>query len=128
MSAESSLLARLLLKHEVEDFLYREADLLDERRYEEWLDLFTEDAHYWMPLRRNVPREKPEREIRPERVLALGTERDGYVNTTHRQAADARLVFVVCAIHIRRDVRHGSDPLQTPSRTRCDERTRRWIL
>ncbi len=63
MSAESSLLARLLLKHEVEDFLYREADLLDERRYEEWLDLFTEDAHYWMPLRRNVPREKPEREF-----------------------------------------------------------------
>jgi 3-phenylpropionate/cinnamic acid dioxygenase small subunit len=63
VSAESSLLARLLLKQEVEDFLYREADLLDERRYEEWLDLFTEDAHYWMPLRRNVPRDKPEREF-----------------------------------------------------------------
>ena len=63
VSAQSSLLARLLLKQEVEDFLYREADLLDERRYEEWLDLFTEDAHYWMPLRRNVPRDKPEREF-----------------------------------------------------------------
>jgi 3-phenylpropionate/cinnamic acid dioxygenase small subunit len=63
VSSESSLLARLLLKQEVEDFLYREADLLDERRYEEWLDLFTEDAHYWMPLRRNVPRDKPEREF-----------------------------------------------------------------
>jgi 3-phenylpropionate/cinnamic acid dioxygenase small subunit len=63
VSAEPSLLARLLLKQEVEDFLYREADLLDERRYEEWLDLFTEDAHYWMPLRRNVPRDKPEREF-----------------------------------------------------------------
>jgi 3-phenylpropionate/cinnamic acid dioxygenase small subunit len=28
-------LARLLLKQEIEDFLYREADLLDERRYED---------------------------------------------------------------------------------------------
>jgi 3-phenylpropionate/cinnamic acid dioxygenase small subunit len=63
VSAGSPDLGRLLLKHEVEDFLYREADLLDERRYEEWLDLFTEDARYWMPMRRNVPGDEPEREF-----------------------------------------------------------------
>ena len=34
----------------IEEFLYLEAALLDERRYEEWLDLFTEDAHYWIPM------------------------------------------------------------------------------
>jgi 3-phenylpropionate/cinnamic acid dioxygenase small subunit len=45
---------RLLLVREIEEFLYREAELLDERRFDEWLDLFTEDARYWMPLRRNV--------------------------------------------------------------------------
>jgi 3-phenylpropionate/cinnamic acid dioxygenase small subunit len=56
-------LARLLLKEEVEAFLYHEAELLDERRYEEWLDLFTEDIHYFMPLRRNVPHDEPEREF-----------------------------------------------------------------
>jgi 3-phenylpropionate/cinnamic acid dioxygenase small subunit len=56
-------LARLLLKEEVEAFLYHEAELLDERRYAEWLDLFTEDAHYFMPLRRNVPHDEPEREF-----------------------------------------------------------------
>jgi len=55
-------LTRLLVKQEVEDFLYHEAELLDERRYEEWLDLFTDDAHYWMPMRRNVPADEPERE------------------------------------------------------------------
>jgi len=32
----------------VERFLYREAQLLDERRFREWLALFTEDVHYWM--------------------------------------------------------------------------------
>ena len=56
-------LAGLLVRHEVQDFLYREAELLDERRYEEWLDLFTEDAHYFMPMRRNVPHDETEREF-----------------------------------------------------------------
>ncbi|MGH7389374.1 MAG: 3-phenylpropionate/cinnamic acid dioxygenase subunit beta [Candidatus Rokuibacteriota bacterium] len=59
-------LDRLLLKQEVEEFLYREAELLDERRYEEWLALFTEDVRYWMPMRRNVPRDQLEREFTRE--------------------------------------------------------------
>lgn len=42
------------LKHEVEEFLYREADLLDERRFDEWLDTLAEDLVYFMPMRRNV--------------------------------------------------------------------------
>ncbi|MGD9883662.1 MAG: aromatic-ring-hydroxylating dioxygenase subunit beta [Reyranella sp.] len=32
------------------DFVVREARLLDQHRLEDWLDLFTEDGHYWMPL------------------------------------------------------------------------------
>lgn len=38
---------------EVEQFLYREARMLDERRFHEWLLLFTDDVRYWMPLRAN---------------------------------------------------------------------------
>src|SRR6201998_1894268 len=41
------------LIREVEQFLYREARLLDERRFHEWLRLFTEDIHYWMGSRSN---------------------------------------------------------------------------
>jgi 3-phenylpropionate/cinnamic acid dioxygenase small subunit len=59
-------LARLLLKEEIESFLYREAELLDDRRYEEWLGLFTDDARYFMPMRRNVPRDELEREFTRE--------------------------------------------------------------
>ena len=33
-----------------EQFLYHEARLLDEQRFEEWLALFTDDATYWVPL------------------------------------------------------------------------------
>ena len=66
MSAESPAVARLLLQREIEEFLYGEAELLDAHRYEEWLDLFTEDVHYWMPMRRNVPHDEPEREYTRE--------------------------------------------------------------
>lgn len=31
-------------------FVVREARLLDEGRYDEWLELFAEDGHYWVPL------------------------------------------------------------------------------
>jgi 3-phenylpropionate/cinnamic acid dioxygenase small subunit len=42
------------LHAEVADFFYREAELIDERRFDEWLDLLTEDLVYFMPQRRNV--------------------------------------------------------------------------
>ena len=38
---------------DVEQFLYREARLLDERRFQEWLALLTDDIHYWMGARTN---------------------------------------------------------------------------
>jgi benzoate/toluate 1,2-dioxygenase beta subunit len=36
-----------------EQFLYHEARLLDTQQLEAWLELFTEDATYWVPLERN---------------------------------------------------------------------------
>ena len=37
----------------VEQFLYHEARLLDTGQLEAWLELFTEDATYWVPLERD---------------------------------------------------------------------------
>lgn len=42
------------LKADMEDFLYAEADLLDERRFRDWLNLLADDITYFMPIRRNV--------------------------------------------------------------------------
>jgi len=39
------------LWYEINAFLTYEARLLDERRFEEWLELFTDDARYWIPVR-----------------------------------------------------------------------------
>lgn len=36
-----------------EELLFAEAELLDERRFDEWLELFTDDAIYWVPARRH---------------------------------------------------------------------------
>lgn len=45
---------RMLLKERVEDFFAHEAELLDDRQFEGWLELFADDARYWMPVARNV--------------------------------------------------------------------------
>ncbi len=47
-------LAYFQLKQQVEDFLYAEAELLDQRQFGEWLDLLADDLVYFMPMRRNV--------------------------------------------------------------------------
>jgi 3-phenylpropionate/cinnamic acid dioxygenase small subunit len=39
----------MLSRSEAEDLLYREARLLDDRRYQEWLAMFDENASYWIP-------------------------------------------------------------------------------
>lgn len=66
MSSAGAGLARLLLKSEVEEFLYYEAELLDERRFAEWLELMADDVRYWMPMRRNVKFGESEREFTRE--------------------------------------------------------------
>ncbi|MGH8246653.1 MAG: aromatic-ring-hydroxylating dioxygenase subunit beta [Gammaproteobacteria bacterium] len=40
---------------ELEEFIYREARLLDEQRWEEWIALFTENGEYWVPAAPDQP-------------------------------------------------------------------------
>ena len=63
MAERDARIDQLLLGQEIADFHYREAELLDERRYREWLDLLADDVRYWMPMRRNVKFGEDEREF-----------------------------------------------------------------
>ena len=56
----------VLLQMEVERFFSIEAELLDERRFDEWLDLLHEDIRYWMPIARNVRFDRPDAEYTRE--------------------------------------------------------------
>jgi 3-phenylpropionate/cinnamic acid dioxygenase small subunit len=42
------------IKQEVEEFLYDEANMLDERRFHEWLETLADDLQYFMPMEFNV--------------------------------------------------------------------------
>lgn len=50
----SGMDAELRLQYEVERFYARESHLLDERKFEEWLDLFTDDYTFRVPIAQNV--------------------------------------------------------------------------
>ncbi len=43
----------LELHHEIAQFLYDEAELLDSRKFGEWLTLLADDLHYYSPIRYN---------------------------------------------------------------------------
>jgi 3-phenylpropionate/cinnamic acid dioxygenase small subunit len=62
----AAALEALFLQAEVERFFGVEAELLDERRFDEWLELLDEDVRYWMPIARNVRFDQPEREYTRE--------------------------------------------------------------
>jgi 3-phenylpropionate/cinnamic acid dioxygenase small subunit len=56
-------LADLVRHHQISQFLYREARLQDEHRFEEWEALWTQDAIYWVPANGD--------DIDPERQMSI---------------------------------------------------------
>ena len=64
---------------ELMQFYICEAWLLDERKFREWLDLFTDDVLYFMPRRKNVPRREAQRELTPLGDLAIFEEDKRYL-------------------------------------------------
>ena len=52
----------LLLQHEVEQLLYREARLLDDWNLDAWLTLYTEDAQYVVPTT-DLPEGDPRKDL-----------------------------------------------------------------
>lgn len=59
------------LWHELMQFYIHEAWLLDDRKFHEWLDLFTDDVFYFMPRRRNVHRKDLHQELTQVGDLAI---------------------------------------------------------
>jgi ethylbenzene dioxygenase beta subunit len=58
---------------DAEEFLYREAELLDDGRFREWLDLLTDDVRYRVPVRQT--RERGESGVSDE-MFHLDEDRD----------------------------------------------------
>lgn len=97
----SAAVSELLLQREIEKVLNLEALLLDERRFEEWLELFSDDLRYWMPTRA----------VRYERDSAHELSRPDEV--AHFDDSKSQLAERV--VRIRSGMAWAEDP---PSRTR----------
>lgn len=61
--SEDDRLKYLCLVREIEDFLCEEIEILDDRKFERWLEFFSEDVRYWMPMRKNMAFRDQERDI-----------------------------------------------------------------
>lgn len=60
---DATVTEQMLTQYQVEKFYNDEAALLDEHRYSEWIKLFADDIHYFMPLRRTMPRRQLHKEF-----------------------------------------------------------------
>ncbi len=69
------------LTREIEAFLYLEADLLDERRFEEWLDLLTDDIRYVVPVQHDV---KDGDDWKPDDVAWFDEGKDTLTQRVHQ--------------------------------------------
>ena len=70
-AAPATVMSRIMLQFEIEQFYYAEAALLDDRRFDEWLALFADEAHYWMPIRRTMTSNELDREFTAPGAMAF---------------------------------------------------------
>ncbi len=86
---------------EAEDLLYQEARFLDERRFEEWLDLYTADARYWMPASWGQQSLAHEVSLMNEDVMTLRTRIMRLLHPrAHAQLPPSRTLHVVTNIRL----------------------------
>ncbi|MGH7966055.1 MAG: aromatic-ring-hydroxylating dioxygenase subunit beta [Candidatus Binatia bacterium] len=91
-------------RQQIEDFLYREARLMDEHAYDEWLSLWTDDALYWVPS--NHDDSDPMRE-----VSIIYDNRVGLENrttrlksgTAHAQDPKSRLRRIISNVEVHEE-------------------------
>ena len=95
------------------EFVYREARLIDEKRFDEWYDLYADDCRYWMPLMRSQPQGAAHTSLFDEDKLMLKLRIERLRNPKSYSQA-----FPSWCQHI----------LQTPSVESRDEQTKIVVL
>ena len=92
------------LQHEVEQLLFHEAELIDQRRFDEWLQLFADDAVYCVP---NAAEDAPT----GEQGFIILEDRRGIADRVRRLQHPAALTQVPAprTRHMITNVRIGSD-------------------
>jgi len=114
---------------EVEQFYYEEAELLDDGRFADWLELLADDVDYWMPTRTNRLRRQQALSIAARGEAAFYDETkdslawrirrfdSGMAWAEDPPSRTRHLVTNVVAHHVDRDVQAGftADDLEVRS-------------
>jgi len=98
------------------EFVYHEARLIDEKRFDEWYDLYAEDGRYWMPLMRGQPEGAEHTSLFDEDKLLLKIRIERLRNPkSYSQAQPSWCQHILQAPSIeRRDAERGIAVLRTP--------------
>ena len=104
----------------VERFLYRQAEILDEKLWEDWLALFTEDGHYWMPAEEDQQDGEGVPNIFWENLdmMKMRIRRNAHPRA-HSQAPQNRLSHVVSNVIVESEDANGDGGVR--SRFHCAE-------
>ena len=110
------------------DFVYREARLIDQHRFDEWLTLFADDGKYWMPLEWGQTDARLTASLMYEDKLLLGIRVERLRgNRTFSQKPKSRCHHLIQQPHIElRDDAANTYVTWTPMHyveTRLDEQT-----
>jgi benzoate/toluate 1,2-dioxygenase beta subunit len=105
----------------VEQFLYRQAEILDAQLWDEWLALFTEDGHYWMPAREDQTEGEGQPNIFWEDLdlMKVRIRRNNHPNAWS-QSPRNRLCHVVSGAVVEHEDTHTGD-IVVRSRFHCAE-------
>jgi len=98
------------------EFVYQEARLIDEKRFDEWYDLYAEDGRYWMPLMRGQPEGADHTSLFDEDKLLLKIRIERLRNPkSYSQAHPSWCQHILQAPSIeRRGAERGIAVLRTP--------------
>lgn len=105
--------APAMSRSEAEDFLYREARLLDELQLDEWLTLFTKDGLYWIPIDDGKPTEHSLSVVRDPPLRR--EERVHHILRTQfpSQSPRSRTVHLVSNVEVMPDAASGEVRLRS---------------
>ncbi len=104
----------------VEKFLYRQAEFLDEKQWDDWLALYTDDGFYWMPSEEDQVEGDGEPNIfwESQDLMRMRIARNTHPRA-HSQAPHNRLCHVVSNVIVESENADGDVVVR--SRFHCGE-------
>src|SRR3979411_3198551 len=105
--SDGGTVMQTIARTDVEDFLFAEAELLDEWRLPEWLELFTDDAIYYLPATHLAVEASPDNNlfyVADDRFRLSERVKRLMKRTAHAEFPHSRTRHLVSNVRIRKKI------------------------